>query len=42
MGSMPMRKVADMLAGAIPASTFDRLMARSRSTPAARRHGEEA
>jgi beta-glucosidase len=42
IGSMPMRKVADMLAGAIPASAFDRQMGRSRSTPAARRHGEEA
>jgi beta-glucosidase len=42
IGSMPMQKVVDMLAGAVPASTFDRLMAGSRPTAAVTTHGDQA
>jgi beta-glucosidase len=42
IGSMPMQKVVDMLGGAVPASTFDRLMARSRPTAAAVNLGDQA
>ena len=42
IGSMPMQKVVDMLGDAVPASTFDQLMARSRPTAAAMSLGDQA